>query len=269
MENAYKKINIMFITGIFILLIYRIYMLTHKTEKNLNMPTANIIQKGEHISKTAIILSGRIKGYKSVESNLLSIQKKYNATIFCSLNNKIKSDYISTFCNVFNITDKQLNLEKTVVPEWVYKLNRIEGSSYDRAYSMFYHTNRSFNLVEIFQNENNIKFDCILYYRADIDSKDVISLIVPNRHTIYIPHGLDYDGLNDRVAYGDFESMKQYSNLVNHIRFLCTVKGVLFHPETLLKAYLENEKLNINRFDYHFSLHPSRHDYIEEHDAYE
>ena len=229
------------------------------------------VKKGGNISipsKIAIILSGRIKGYTNVQSNLLNIQKKYNATIFCSLNNKIKSNYIKAFCNTYNIKDKQLNLEKTVMPEWVYKLNKPPETSYDTTYSMLYHINRAFSLVETFQNENKTKFDCVLFYRADIDSKEIIPLTIPTNNTIYIPNKFDYRGINGLVAYGDFQSMKKYSNIVNQIQDLSS-KGVLFNPEILIKAHLENEKININRFEYIFNLHKSRHMPNVEHNAYE
>jgi hypothetical protein len=269
-----KKINIPLFARNVSLLLSGLYMLTRKAKRFQNMPntTNNRIKGGGNIhapSKIAIILSGRIKGYTNVESNLLNIQKKYNATIFSSLNNKIKSNYIKKFCNTFNITDKQLNLEKTIVPNWVYTLNKEAETSYYTTYSMFYHINKAFNLLETFQNENKIKFDCILFYRADIHSKDIIPLTIPQNNSIYIPNGLDYRGINGLVAYGDFKSMKKYSNIVNHIQSLCTHKAVSFNPEILLKAYLENEKLNVNRFEYLFNLHPSRHEYIKEHDAYE
>jgi len=261
MAKIRKKINILLFISIIALILCGFCFLMRKPEDFQDIRNSP--------SKIAIILSGRIKGYTNVQSNLLNIQKKYNATIFCSLNNKIKSNYIKTFCKLFNITDKQLNLEKTIVPEWVYKLNKEVETEYDPSYSMFYHINRAFNLVEKFQNENNINFDCVLFYRADIESKDVIPLTIPDNNTIYIPSGFDYRGINGLVAYGDFKSMKKYSYIVNHIKYLCSHKGVSFNPEVILKAHLESEKLDIKRFEYVFNLHHSRHTCIPEYDSYE
>ena len=69
--------------------------------------------------RVAILFCGRIKGYTNVEQILLNLQRKYNATVFCSLNKRTKSDYIKTFCEKFGISDERLNLEPTKTQEHI------------------------------------------------------------------------------------------------------------------------------------------------------
>jgi len=71
-------------------------------------------------ARVAILFCGRIKGYTNVEQTLLKLQKKYNATVFCSLNKRTKSDYIKRFCEKFGISDERLNLEPTKTQEHIY-----------------------------------------------------------------------------------------------------------------------------------------------------
>ena len=208
--------------------------------------------------KVAILFAGRIKAYENVKDKLLKIKNIYNATIFCSINKKTKSDYINTFCNTFDIKDSQLNLELTVVPPMIYDLYRDDNTSYDRTYSMFYHIKKAFDLVTNYQTVNNMTFDCILFYRADIDNFDTLAINHPEKRSVYIPEGNDHGGISDLCAYGDYDTMNKYCNVINSIEHICKSQHVKFHPETILHKHLLNNSLNIIRFPYNFVLHPSR-----------
>jgi hypothetical protein len=216
------------------------------------------IKGGSNNLKVAIIFSGRIKGYENVKDKVLHIKNKYNATVFCSLNKKNKSEYINNFCNTFDIRDHQLNLELTNTPEWIMKLDKREETSYEGTYSMFYHTRKAFDLITTYQQSNKMHFDCVIFFRADIDGEDELSIKAPNDNTIYIPEGEDYGGICGIIAYGSYKSMDKYSNLVNCIDYICKKQNVVYHPETMLKQHLLNESLVIERFPYKYKLHHSR-----------
>jgi hypothetical protein len=111
-----------------------------------------------------------------------------------------------------------------------------------------------------------MKFDCVLFYRADIDSQQTIHITVPEENTIYIPEGTDHYGTNYQIAYGHYDAMKKNSDLVNKLEKLCGEQHITYHPETLLKHHLENEGLNIVRFPFDYILHPRRHESIPEYD---
>ena len=126
-------------------------------------------------------------------------------------------------------------------------------------YSMFYHQNKAFNMIERDIRNKTRQFDCILYYRADMDSPDNLLLEMPKANTIYIPEGHNYYGVNDRLAYGDFKSMKKYCNLISTItssEFLSKMNS----SEQILKRYLDTQPVQIIRFKFDTCLNNFRND---------
>jgi hypothetical protein len=140
----------------------------------------------------------------------------------------------------------------------VKKLNKREETSYEGTYSMFYHTRKAFDLITEYQNLNKIHFDCVIFFRADMDEEDELTIKSPSKNTIYIPEGEDYGGICGIIAYGSYESMNKYSNLVNCINRICVTQKVVYHPESMLQQHLLNEMVIIERFPYKYKLHYSR-----------
>ena len=232
------------------------------------------LQNNDSPGNLAILIIGRIKGYTFVEKKLAKLQRNYRATLFCSLNKKNRSDYINRFCNLYDIKDDQLHLEPISPPEYLSKYHVPVQMRIDHAYSCWYHKQKCFELMENYQNKYNIKFDCILYYRADIDEFEELRFDPLEENTIYIseekyPHIRDTYGINDQIAYGNFEVMKKYCGIVNSIKDICDQEGILYHPELLLKKYIEREKLVVKRTTYDYMLHPSRADHLAEYDDIE
>ena len=89
-----------------------------------------------------------------------------------------------------------------------------------------------------------------------------IHTLKPN--TVYIPSGNDYGGYNDRMAYGNFESMKKYCTTIDFMNNTSQIS----QPEWALKQNLELVKLNIERFIYNTELHKSRNNKDETVSAY-
>lgn len=216
--------------------------------------------KGGNKLKVAIFFSGRINSFEDSLENLKAIKNKYEPIFFCSLNSETKTDNIKKFCDIFNITEEQLNIESTKDPTFLHKYPKRDEVSYYTTYSMFYHDNKNYKKIEEYSSKHNIIFDIILKYRADINSDSgVIELQNPEENHIYIPEGHDYidNALNALIAYGNSKIMKIYCNIVNNLEQLC-IDGTIFHSETLLKKYLENNKIDVTRFKYHISLNKVR-----------
>jgi hypothetical protein len=170
------------------------------------------------------------------------------------------------FLKTFNLSEDQYNIEKTIVPEILYSFKKRPETIIANTYSMFYHNKRCFDLIEKYYQ----KFDIIIRFRADIHSPEVLPILNIKPNTIYIPKGQDpFEGtINDQVAYGDFNSIKIYCEVVNNIIAFCNCnkpqliksfnsiinKNTLFHPETLMKKQLDVCRLNIIRFDYTYNL---------------
>jgi len=237
--------------------------------------------------KVAIIFSGRIKGYHvpSVENNLRNILERYKPIAFCSLNKKNKTEYVKKFCELMDITDDRLNLE--VVPNILgfldnpnnpninisgdYKRNwgDIEvNKRFENMSSFFYHNKKVMTLVQKYQSIHSIEFDVVLFYRADIDSPELI--VINNEiknNIIYIPDCGDHGGLCNLLFYGNFSTMKTVCNLIDNIEYMTLKKGVQFHAETLLKVHIEQYGILVKRFPYNFSLNGARHEPNLEADA--
>jgi len=231
--------------------------------------------KPETSDRIAILIIGRIKGYTYVEEQLLALQRKYNATIFCSINKKIRSPYINNFCYTFGIEDDQINLEVTPpVPTIFYNFPQSAPTSIPNAYSCSFHKERCFDLLEKYQTKYNKEFQCIIYWRADIDNKEDLVLQPVEPNTIYIPaywnqelRNLDVDGINDQIAYGNFTTMKQYFTMINYLENMCNEYNLYLHPELCLKKYLiDQNKINVKTFPFNYNLHEGRYEFIPDYD---
>ena len=195
------------------------------------------------------------------------------------MNKAANNDYIQRFRNTFNIEDGQINYEPVVVPEYIYNFDveypNAEGSKVDTLFSMLYHTNRAFSMIDKWEKEHNEKFDCVLFYRADIDSSESFPMVTPEENVVYIPEGGDFaidfhngnGGINGQIAYGTYDVMKKYSNIVGNLEKLSGEQKMIMHPETLLYKHLQNEGVKTARFPFVYKLHESRHAPLPEYDA--
>jgi hypothetical protein len=81
-----------------------------------------------------------------------------------------------------------------------------------------------------------------------MNSEDKLVLEIPKPNVIYIPAGEDFDGINDRLAYGTFDSMKKYCSVINGLISAESMNGMM--PESILKRHLDAEKLEVVRIKY-------------------
>jgi hypothetical protein len=205
--------------------------------------------------KIAIIFSGRIKGYANVLPKLQKLIDMYNPVIFCSVNESVFTDEIEQFSKDLEVPKSQINVELTLLPSWSEKCNLMNPVL--NVYSMFYHQNKAFTLVEEYQKRKKMAFDCILYYRADMNSTDTLELKMPLNNTVYLPNDRGYGGFNDRMAYGDFHTMKIYCSLIYSFEGLC-ISNEQINSESILKTYLINNEINVVGVPYNTDLHETR-----------
>jgi hypothetical protein len=217
------------------------------------------LRGGNSPLKVAILFSGRINGYESVLSKLQEIKNRYNPTYYCSLNEPEYNEYIDKFCKLFDISRDRINIESTPYPDFLNDVKGYGDNKQKHTYSMFYHENKAFSLIEKDITENKKQFHCVLYFRADMDSPDILNLQVPNPDTIYIPNGHNYQdntGINDRAAYGTYESMKKYCNVIHTLKSAENMNNI--NAEIILRRYLESQSIKIVRFDYTTCLSEAR-----------
>ena len=227
---------------------------------------------GMNPPKVAIVFLGRIKGYEEVQDKLKHLKDKYNATVFCSLNKKNKTPYIEDFCKLMNIPDERLRLEKSPPPpEYINKITIAtealgkwgDGIALNNIHGTFYHMQQAYKMIESYQNANAMKFDIVLFYRADIDAENELIFNNPiEKATLYVPltePSCDHSGVCAQCYYGDFDTMKAVLNLIDSVEDMCVNKGIVYNNELLLKHHMENNKIQVKHFPYQFKLLESRH----------
>jgi hypothetical protein len=224
--------------------------------------------------KVAIIFPGRITAYEHC-TGLDDLYNRYDCTAFCSLNKSNTNEYLNTFFRKYNIGPSQTHFEKTVYPEWLFKLKKHPWTKYDNLYSALYHAKRSFDLIKPYIVKNKVKFDVVLFYRADTHAKEPLILVKPVKNTVYIPEGFygghpegfleqlkmtpQQYGINSTLAYGSYNSMKIYCGIVDCLHEICINNSIDFHHERLIMKGLELAHVNMHVFKYNYELHSRRH----------
>lgn len=104
---------------------------------------------------------------------------------------------------------------------------------------------RVFQLLENNNKITNNNYDIILSLRIDLVFYNPI--IFPNEilPTIYIPNEHHYGGINDRLAYGDFDTMAKYMKIIYYIYNIIQI----VHPERLTLANIKYHKIDISYFE--------------------
>jgi hypothetical protein len=232
-----------------------------KQRRSKKMRSVRRITRGgsEQPKKVAIFFVGRVTAYQHVLPKLLEIKNSYNPVIFCSLNGDaaLMKDN-NSFIKDLGITEGQYNIEETPFPKWIDDCFK-NGPKEPRPFvSMYYHMSKAFKLIEEYQRKNSVEFDCILYYRADIDSTDKLVLTTPEKNTIYISEQEGWGGYNDRMAYGDFDSMGVYCDFYSSLHSTFCNDTSLTNPESFLKKYLSQKEMKVNMIPYNTNLHPLR-----------
>ena len=243
--------------------------------------------RGGNPLKVAILFSGRVKAYEYCLDDINKLRAKYSPTFFCSLNKKEYSPYIKKFSETFNIGSEQLNLEPTITPGWLEKIDVHPWNKRYNVYSTLYHNYKAFELLTKYQIKHKMKFDLILLYRADsqCNTPDILHLERPDDNTIYIPsltnitnnmssgnfHPEKWDrkyGIHCVMAYGNYESMNVYCNAVNEIQELHKKYNIAIHHEGILFIHLINKNIGLKQFKLNIILHPNRHKHNNNYDIY-
>lgn len=213
--------------------------------------------------KIGLLFAGRIKTfeecYDSLKFNILEQLKEHEIDSFLSHNIINKNDDIKKFINLYNVKlYEETDMNDTSYYEKKIILNNNNGARWT-SILMYYNIYNAFNLMEKYSIENNIKYDIIIYLRADMIFKTplIINRII-EENTVYIPNINDWAGINDQFAYGNFETMKKYCSLYLNVEDYYNKTNIKFHTETYVKIHINEQNLNLVRFDLNYDLHPKR-----------
>jgi len=193
----------------------------------------------------AICLVGRIKDYEynksSLETMIKNFSKKGKLHFFVSLNTQ-RDDYHIEFENYIQKFGKC----------YFYYEKLVDHSNIQ---SMFYNQLQCWNLIE----KSKIKFKIVMKWRTEIKFEKLFSIGKINDNTIYIPNIYDtyifnesnynLKGYNDQIAFGNYNTMKIYSNIYNHLKNYGNKKA-----EEYILLHLGVSKVNVERFPFTYIL---------------
>ena len=217
--------------------------------------------------KIAICISGSIKNTKSL-NYINNIRSKYDTKIFIhtwDIRNKKEFDD-TTWSKANNLELEKIidfNADKILIENFSNKLsylNRIfnEANFKDKirqdigTISMYYSIFKSNQLKIDYEKENSMIFDCVIRSRFDSNVQQQFDFIENADLTqINIPHGRDWGGLNDQFAFGNSYQMNIYSDLINNLPSI----NNSYHSETMLRSYVNNTNLAINRCNLEVKIH--------------
>jgi hypothetical protein len=103
----------------------------------------------------------------------------------------------------------------------------------------FYGVLRAFQLAEKYKDD----FDIFVRIRPCTYTLDKMSFVPPQPSSLYLPNFDHYcGGMNDKFAYGDYDSMKVYCSFYNDVPYM---KNGVGGAENRMLAYLQNSGLNL------------------------
>lgn len=232
--------------------------------------------------KTAVLLTGQIRDAKNCCASIKEkIIDAYNADVFVEtwLPENKPLDHRDKFIPNDMSADELLSIYRPKLAifedfENSPLMNEIKGIdiqnkiAYDGSWAhetkvanifyMHYKIWRCFRLMKSYEITNQIKYDCIIKLRFDLEFED-FKLAGLEEGSIYIPEGFGHrGGINDLMSYGPPSTMEVYCNLFQHLMSYSDA-GLGFHPESLLRFHLEHNKLDIKRFPIKYKL---RGDYV-------
>lgn len=219
--------------------------------------------------RVAVLFIGRIKAWQYCKESLKRLQNTYNATFFLSLNATGPDESSDAFCKFFDVTPERIIYIPTVTPE---KYRQIFHGREHNAYAQWFQIHNVFRLMESFCEKHSVSYDCIVKYRADIDTTETLQIPIPLEPNRFYSQVHDAYQTHDLMAYGDFLTMKRYSELVlfyeffyqNNMLMYGERKHLVKPTEMILFDYIcllattVTPKIDIIYFNLPYLLHPKR-----------
>lgn len=200
--------------------------------------------------KIAILITGRINTditqYQNFYDNFI---KDNDVDIFVS-HSKDNSEQISKFFELYKprymVQSQENYYDVSMYPK--------QGeTNLHNMMCMYLNRKNVLYLLTKYIQETNTKYDVIISTRCDlwfhnrINFEDYLDDL--KQHKVIVPSGYDFHGgLNDQFAFGDLDSMTKYLSVYDNISNLAK-SGCILHPESLLRRHLNEQTVDIKRFD--------------------
>lgn len=211
--------------------------------------------------KLAILFSGRIHKFKEHYENIMTnIVGNHTADFFLSHSPELKED-LESFEQIYH--PKKINNAEIVFATDYSSFKLHPLTNMHNFMSMWYNRKRVFNELIEYMISTNTVYDIIVSLRLDAfnDEKlDFEQLIQQSKlrneeaqQVVFIPEEHDWGGINDQLAFGNFESMQIYMSLYDDIWTLMKEQPQ-FGPETILLGHLLKNDMCVYRFPFKYRL---------------
>ena len=203
--------------------------------------------------KIAILFTGRINDNKNIFDNFLfCLGYMPDTDIFISYPQNTDKELIERVKNMYN-PRIMIENDETFFDTQHYK--KQPETNVHNCLSMY--KSRA-NICAAFQQymlQTNKSYDYVVctrmdnFYKRQLDYEKISSV-----NSLFIPTGQDWrDGINDQFSCGYTNEVVQYMNCYYYLQKLLN-EGIILHPESLLKAYLEFIEIKIFRFDFEYTI---------------
>jgi hypothetical protein len=220
--------------------------------------------------KVAILFSGRIscreadyykdENYKNFENFILKPNMdNYDFDIFICYQKGTSSEDIRSFVEKFN--PKIIFENDEYIDFQSYENYEKAGETTRRnVVSMFYCRKKLFEEFTDYCKRYNLpKYDLFISKRVDLNYSSNLNLEpieenCKNHSLIMTPNCYIFCGMNDQYAImNNFEYLEWYMKTFDNIHNLCR-RGIIYHPETLLREHLDEKCINFETFDLSYKL---------------
>ena len=204
------------------------------------------------VKNVAVLIYGRLN---KCNKDIIKSVGNHNVDYFISSDNSTTSD-LQNCIKIYNPLSYN-NDSITYKYNFDKYPNKRDETNLDTMTRHFINKQRVFNLLEEYIKTTEKQYDVVVSIRTDlkIHSKFNFNRIHPN--TIYIPRGNDFinHAINDQIAYGTYDVMKLYMNVINNCDDILKRGKSIPHPESLTLANLELNNIKIVRVGFVYYIY--------------
>jgi hypothetical protein len=210
--------------------------------------------------RIAVLVSGRVENFAETRDNFLrNIVQDSRADVFVSHSPEIEED-LAAFAALYRPV--VLRNDDIAYPDVSKYVKRHETNKHN-VMCMFINRKRAFSDFAQYQEAHGIAYDLVISCRLDMEAREALDYSVFSDRgdsVVYIPSpktDRDYGGINDQMAVGSPAAMLRYMLTYDDL-FAILDSGATFHPETLLKKYLDLHRVDCRRFAFDYELAKNR-----------
>jgi hypothetical protein len=222
--------------------------------------------------RIAILFSGRIEKYDQHYTNIMErIVQDSDVDFFLSHSPELQED-LEDFTRIYQ--PKAINNDPIHFDDFSGYTCHPDTSKPHNVMSMLFNRRRVFQEMRNYMIKTDTWYDLVIHARIDAWYDEPLDYrgFLPSesdKHTVFVPHGYDWGGLNDQFAVGSYYSMESYMTLFDDIYNVLdhvTIPDLEIHenrnmprayyygPEPCLKKHLELQNVLVHRFTFRYRL---------------